>query len=76
MQDGAAFEMSAAIDQRDVIPKRQRVSVPKFDPRTLTHDPLSILRVQKNLRIEALCPFHHCRIIMGMRNRDGTEAAA
>jgi hypothetical protein len=35
-----------------------------------------IARVQKNLRIETLGPFDHCCVVMRMRYRDRTDAAA
>src|SRR5437660_1924122 len=76
MQDRTSFKMSATIDQRQPIPKRQRCSFPKFDARALAHHPLSIGGVQKYLRIETLGPFDHRRIKMWMRDCDGADTAA
>ena len=76
MQHGAAFKMSAAIDQRQTIPKRKRCSFPELNARTLAHDPFAISGMQKYLRIETLGPLDHRRVKMRMRNRNGADAAA
>src|SRR5262249_39946101 len=47
MQNTAALKMSAAINQREIIPKRKRCSFPKLNARTLLHDPLTIRGVQE-----------------------------
>ena len=72
----AALEVSAAIDQCQTIPQRKRCFFPKSDARTLAHHTLAIGSVQKHLRIESLRPFHHRRVIMRMRDRDGADTAA
>src|SRR4029453_4723523 len=76
VQDGAAFEMATAVDQHQTIPKVKHRVLPKLNARTLAHHPAAILSVQEDLRVEVLGPFHHRRVKMGMRNRNGADAAA
>src|SRR5205823_8045692 len=42
----------------------------------LAHDPFTIGRMQKDLGVKTLGPLDHRRVEMGMRNRDGADAAA
>src|SRR5438046_6992332 len=76
MQHGAAFEMSAAVNESNIVPKRERRSFPEFDTRALTHDPLSIFRAQEYLRVETFRPFDHRRVKVRMRNSNRADAAA
>jgi len=76
VQHRASFEMSAAIDQREIIPKWQGRSFPELNARTFAHDPLSIFRLQKDLRVKMVGPFDHRRVEMRVRNRDGANTAA
>src|SRR5438874_9978679 len=66
VQNRAAFEMAAAIDQRQTFPERQNCSFPKLNPWTFAHDPLAIGCMQKDLRVESFGPFDHRRIKMRM----------
>ena len=76
MQHSAAFEVSAAVDQSESVPQRQRCFIPELDAWTLTHGPLSIFCVEKDLSVETFRPFNHRRVKVRMRNSDRADAAA
>src|SRR6266496_2691095 len=79
MQHSAAFEMSAAIDQCEIIPERKDCSFPELDARSRvrgTHHPFAIGSVQKYLRVETFRPFDHRRVKVRMRNCDRADTAA
>src|SRR5438034_4381852 len=79
MQHSAAFEMSAAVDQCEIIPERKGCSFPKLNTRSRvrgTHDPFAIGSMQKYLRVETFRPFDHRRVKVRMRNRDRADTAA
>src|SRR5437762_12683908 len=67
VQHRAAFEMSAAIDEREAVPKREGCSFPKLNARSRvrgTHDPFAVGSVQKDLRVKTVGPFDHRRVKM------------
>jgi hypothetical protein len=72
----SAFEVSATVNESNVVPKRERCAFPEFNACALTHDPLSIFRVQEYLRVETFRPFDHRRVKVRMRNSDRADAAA
>src|SRR5437773_4339743 len=79
MQHSAAFEMSAAVDQREIIPERKGWSLPELNARSRvrgTHDPFAVGGMQKYLRIESFSPLDHRRVKMRVRNGNGADAAA
>src|SRR4029453_7540146 len=49
---------------------------PELKAQAPAHDPFAIGRLQKDLGVKTLGPCDHRRVEMGMRNRDGADAAA
>src|SRR6266566_3898170 len=79
MQHSAAFEMSAAVDQCEIVPERKGCSFPKLNTRSRvrgTHHPFAIGSMQKYPRVETFRPFDHRRVKVRMRNRDRADTAA
>ena len=76
MENSAALEMSAAMNQGDA--RRQLVlgSFPKLDRVPSPHYPFPIGRVQENRGvIERGAPLLHRAVVMRMRNRDAAQSA-
>src|SRR5690348_14389346 len=76
MQHGAAFKVTATVDQREIVPKRKCCPVPELNAPVPAHHPFAVDSMQKNLRVETLGPFHHRGIIMWMGDCDRSDATA
>jgi hypothetical protein len=67
MQHRAAFEMPAAVNQRQTLAEQFCFTFPKDNVRRRTSDPLPIAGVNKNRRvIESRAPFDDRGVIMRM----------
>src|SRR6266550_3121845 len=52
MQHCAAFEMPAAVDQRNAVPEWQGCSFPEPDARAFAHDPTAVGSMQEDLCVK------------------------
>ena len=76
VQDGAAGEVAAAADQRQVLAEVVGLARPVLDHRVVAHHPLAVGLVQQHRALEAVRPFDHRRVVVRVRDRDRGEPAA